>query len=347
MFLQGWGAKGTYVIRSKNDLPKDNEEYIVQHYIDSPHLINGRKYHIRAFALVTSVNPFRLYIYHDGLTRFTSKDYSIKDIDDPLIHMTNNGVNKKVPDPRNEWARDWTHFQLREQLEKEGVPWEPIWNKMKDIMTKIQIMSEPYYRLSLTETHYNQYQWMSTDFMLDANYKLWLLEHDVNAGLSVSTPNVAKVKCGATYEQLNLARYHLPEKLPKSLQQKLKNMLHLDSTKSYQLTYNPKLYVDNLTYHDMEKHDKVLQSQDYDNIILENLTPSEVRTLIRSEDEKAIAENYQLLFPTDSSSKYLKYFKDIHYTNLLLDAWERRYSGKHEEGIERLRKLCSKNFHND
>jgi len=66
-------------------------------YVHNPHLINGLKYDLRVYVLVTNFNPLRIYIYNDGLVRFATEKYS----NDPnslskrFIHLTNFSVNKK------------------------------------------------------------------------------------------------------------------------------------------------------------------------------------------------------------------------------------------------------------
>ena len=68
---------------------------IVQEYINNPMLINGLKFDIRIYVLMTSIEPLRLYIFEDGLVRFATKSYSNKmeDLCDHYIHLTNYTIN--------------------------------------------------------------------------------------------------------------------------------------------------------------------------------------------------------------------------------------------------------------
>lgn len=64
-------GQGVKVINQWWEIPKWHS-VIVQRYISRPRLINGSKFDLRVYVLLTSVNPLRCYIYKEGLARFAS-----------------------------------------------------------------------------------------------------------------------------------------------------------------------------------------------------------------------------------------------------------------------------------
>jgi hypothetical protein len=61
-----------------------------------PYLINGTKFDLRLYVLLTSVNPLRIYLYDDGLVRFASNKYTndSSSVSDVFMHLTNYSINK-------------------------------------------------------------------------------------------------------------------------------------------------------------------------------------------------------------------------------------------------------------
>lgn len=48
---------------------------IVSDYIQSPLTINGLKFDLRLYVVVTSLHPLRIYMFNDGLVRFATELY--------------------------------------------------------------------------------------------------------------------------------------------------------------------------------------------------------------------------------------------------------------------------------
>lgn len=59
-------------------------------------MINGLKFDMRIYVLVTNVEPLRIYIYNEGLVRFASESYNISTVKSNVYaHLTNYSINKK------------------------------------------------------------------------------------------------------------------------------------------------------------------------------------------------------------------------------------------------------------
>ncbi|CAL5970104.1 Tubulin_tyrosine ligase [Hexamita inflata] len=69
----------------------------VQEYTEDVLLVHKRKFDLRVYFLITSVDPYVVYIYKEGIARFASEDYqnvTFKNRDNLRMHLTNFAVNK-------------------------------------------------------------------------------------------------------------------------------------------------------------------------------------------------------------------------------------------------------------
>jgi hypothetical protein len=70
------------------------KKVLVQRYLASPYLIDKKKFDLRIYVLVTGVDPLRVYIHEEGLTRISTSNYSLKNIKNRFAHLTNYSINK-------------------------------------------------------------------------------------------------------------------------------------------------------------------------------------------------------------------------------------------------------------
>jgi hypothetical protein len=75
-------------------LPK-NKKALLQRYLHNPYLIDDKKFDLRIYVVVTGVDPLRVYVHNEGLTRISTERYSLKDTGNRFAHLTNYSINKK------------------------------------------------------------------------------------------------------------------------------------------------------------------------------------------------------------------------------------------------------------
>jgi hypothetical protein len=63
--------------------------------VADPFLINGLKFDLRIYVLITSFEPLRIYVYDEGLARFASEQYTTTAKNNKFAHLTNYSINKK------------------------------------------------------------------------------------------------------------------------------------------------------------------------------------------------------------------------------------------------------------
>lgn len=73
-----------------------DELSVISRYVTNPLLINGHKFDLRIYTLVTSYEPLRIYCFQEGLARFASETYTSKiNKTNKYMHLTNYSINKK------------------------------------------------------------------------------------------------------------------------------------------------------------------------------------------------------------------------------------------------------------
>ena len=88
-------GRGIYIVDDISEVNVDDVS-VISKYISNPLLINGHKFDLRIYCVVTSFEPLRIYVYKEGLARFASEQYNNKMAKgNKFAHLTNYSVNKK------------------------------------------------------------------------------------------------------------------------------------------------------------------------------------------------------------------------------------------------------------
>lgn len=92
------GCQGRGIFLTQNfDSISPLEQVVAQHYIRKPFLIDGFKFDLRLYVLITSCKPLRMYLFHDGLVRLCTEEYlkpNAENVAMRCMHLTNYAINK-------------------------------------------------------------------------------------------------------------------------------------------------------------------------------------------------------------------------------------------------------------
>lgn len=350
-------ARGTgiKVIHKWNQIPK-KIPLIVQRYISNPYLINGNKFDLRLYVLVTSFNPLRIYLYDNGLVRFASVKYSEENstLTNRYMHLTNYSINKLSNNyAQNEDAEaceghKWTIRSLWTYLE-ESVNIPALWQSLIELVIKTMISGESVIT-QMTKAHlnsrYSAYELFGVDVLLDETLKPWLLEVNISPSLHSASPLDIAVKAPLVTDLLNIVGFHIPNMLHSEQASQVGRKLGINS----HLLFDNRMYVVGLSPKEKIKHATFCKLEDrefYLDSIIDDLTPDDVRHLIIYEDEMTQLGHFQKIFPTTETHTYFQYLEGSRYYNMLFDAWETKYHNHRSEGIRILEAKCRLQLHLD
>ena len=320
-------GRGIRVINKKTKIKK-RMNYLVSEYIASPHLINGFKYDLRLYVLVSSYDPLRIYLHQEGLARFATRKYQItaKNLKERYIHLTNFSVNKHSSDfvKNQDTAIDnmgskWSHTALKKIYEQLNIDHEDLWAKIKDIIIKTIISGEPSMLDSLNRTpeHRNNcYEIYGFDILMDSNLKPWLMEVNVCPSLSSSSPMDRKIKTTMMSDAMNLVGFQPYDK--KKYEEDRRSKTPGTEGRRYQ-----------------SKNTNDIADLNADNC-LELLSPDDWNVLFETDEEFYRKGGFERIFPLKKNvDSYASYFEYQRYNNVMVWQWLK-------DGTNFLEKICRK-----
>mmetsp|Transcript_15804 Transcript_15804/g.37548 ORF Transcript_15804/g.37548 Transcript_15804/m.37548 type:complete len:1017 (-) Transcript_15804:115-3165(-) len=208
-------GRGIFLLSDLSELPLD-ETVVVSRYIDDPLLIQGFKFDLRVYVLVTSYDPLKAYIYREGLTRFASAPYSTKGehIQDAFRHLTNYSINKNSEsfvensDMRaDNVGHKWSLSALNKHLRCVGVDVNLMWARINDLIVKTLLSVEPSISSrtrQVTGSRENCFELYGFDVLVDNELKPWLLEVNLSPSMQADSPLDWQIKSSLIADSFNL-----------------------------------------------------------------------------------------------------------------------------------------------
>jgi len=174
-----------------SELDLSSEGSFVQEFIDDPLLVDGHKFDIGVYVVLTSVQPLRVYMYAgDVLLRFCPEPYrpfnaSVADkyvVGDAYLpvwrvgpltpHYTLGGLGMKD--------------SLNAHLRGRGLEPDDIWRQVSAAIAEVFYAKEPQMIRSVKAypSRRNFFELFRFDFIVDSSLKVWLMEANMSPNLS-------------------------------------------------------------------------------------------------------------------------------------------------------------------
>ncbi|KAH0519436.1 Tubulin polyglutamylase TTLL7 [Microtus ochrogaster] len=217
------------------ELQNYQDHLIVQEYIEKPFLMEGYKFDLRIYILVTSCDPLKIFLYHDGLVRMGTEKYippNESNLTQLYMHLTNYSVNKHNERfERNETEDKGSKRSIKwftEFLQANQHDVSKFWNDISELVVKTLIVAEPHVLHAYRMCRPGQppgsqsvcFEVLGFDILLDRKLKPWLLE--INRAPSFGTDQKIDydVKRGVLLNALKLLNIRTSDKRKNMAKQK-------------------------------------------------------------------------------------------------------------------------------
>jgi len=209
---------------------------VVSRYIPNPLLLHRRKFDLRIYVLVTSFEPLpTVYVYREGLVRFASKEFDMKNLKNRKQHLTNYSINKSsvqvAPErrsPQNAYDLFSSQSSRQAQADEQFDPFRSCKWKLSALLTYLSSLSldtsfllqQMHVQIVKTllsgEKKISQFlkaksqrggyfELFGFDILLDDNLKPWVLEVNMTPSLVCDSELDFAIKAPLVADALSIA----------------------------------------------------------------------------------------------------------------------------------------------
>ena len=150
----GAQGKGIFLTKNLEDIENLKNTHVAQTYIPNPYLIDGKKFDLRIYVLITCCDPLRIYLFKDGLVRLCTEDFvkpNAKNMEEKCMHLTNFSINRQSEQYEGSsddsgdsgskrsitWFLSWLSGEMGSDLA------DQLWDEIGDICVKTVLSIAP------------------------------------------------------------------------------------------------------------------------------------------------------------------------------------------------------------
>lgn len=215
------------------------EQLVAQHYIRKPYLLDGFKFDLRLYVLISSCKPLRMYLFRDGLVRLCTEEYTKptpENVNMRCMHLTNYAINKHSENFKAQDAGDagskrslsWFMEHIAAEKGKEKA--EALWRRMGAMCVKVIIAILPtlvrdYEDLVFKDSGGNDiwaedglegsrcFELLGVDVIIDHALKPWLVEVNHLPSFATDSPLDADIKSRVVRQTIAMIKAKAADRL--------------------------------------------------------------------------------------------------------------------------------------
>ena len=168
-----------------------SNEIIIQKYLDKPLLYYKRKFDIRCFVLVDS--NLNIFFCKEGHLKGSSELYDLNNTN-KLIHITNYSLQKKSSKFEiYEDGNEISYNDFKKYMKEKNIPIENFNNMINQMKYLVEISFKSVGKKLIKTSPVLCFEIFGYDFIIDNDFKPWILEINNNPGLCISSPVIKKL----------------------------------------------------------------------------------------------------------------------------------------------------------
>jgi len=213
----GCQGKGIWVTKNPKEV-KPHEHMICQVYVNRPFLIDGFKFDLRIYTLVTSCDPLRIFLFKDGLARFATNKYcepTHNNTDNVYMHLTNYAINKHSSDfVRDDEAGSKRRIStINKFLNEKGYDVDKLWGDIDDVIIKTLISAHSVLKHNYRTCFPNHvkgsacFEILGIDILIDRKLKPTILEVNHSPSFGTDAQLDREIKGTLIYDTLGLINF--------------------------------------------------------------------------------------------------------------------------------------------
>nr|XP_006822561.1 PREDICTED: tubulin polyglutamylase TTLL11-like [Saccoglossus kowalevskii] len=191
----GAQGEGIYLLNNPQSITSIGmvRSAVVQEYISNPLLVERKKFDLRIYVVLTSLDPLKFYLCKEGMARFCTEQYqapSMKNLHHTYMHLTNYSLNKHsdnfIHADNVAKGSKRTMTSMWALLQEKGVDISQLCKDIEKVICKTilalipELKVQMHAELSSGKSMPSCFQILGLDILLSSDLKPYLLEINAN-----------------------------------------------------------------------------------------------------------------------------------------------------------------------